>query len=145
MMLNARSIRLRLQKLERYIGELEKHQALSLAQFKDNGTAQLAVERSFQAAMECCIDIASHVVSVYNLGSPQQQRDLFDFLAQAGYLKPDFASDMGEMVALRNRIVHLYWDVDSERLWVYMQEDVTLLRRFQEFAEQLLAADESQS
>jgi len=144
-MLNAKSIRLRLQKLERYIAELEKHQSLPLAKFRDDFTAQLAVERAFQAAMESCIDIASHVVSVYNLGSPQQQRDLFELLAQAGYLKPDFASAMGEMVALRNRIVHLYWDMDIERLWQYMQEDVRLLRRFRDFAEQLLTADKDPS
>ena len=140
-MLNGKSIRLRLRKLEQYIGELEKLQKLSLAEFQDNFTAQLAAERAFQAAVESCTDIASHVVSVYDLGSPQQQRDLFSFLAQAGYLEPDFASAMGDMVALRNRIVHLYWDVDVERLHDYLQTDVSLLRHFRDFAEQLLAAE----
>jgi uncharacterized protein YutE (UPF0331/DUF86 family) len=144
-MLNVRSIRLRLRKLERYIAELEKHQSLPLQEFQADFTAQLAVERALQAAVECCIDVASHLVSVYSLGSPQQQRDLFDFLAQAGYLKPDFASAMGDMVALRNRIVHLYWDVDVERLWGYLQEDIVLFRRFRDFTEQLLAAEEGQS
>jgi uncharacterized protein YutE (UPF0331/DUF86 family) len=129
-------------KLEQYIGELKKLQKLSLAEFQDNFTAQLAVERAFQAAIESCTDIASHVVSVYDLGSPQQQRDLFHFLTQAGYIEAKFASDMSDMVALRNRIVHLYWDVDVKRLYSYLQSDIVLLRQFRDFAEQLLAAEE---
>ena len=68
MKLNVASIKTRLQKLERYIGELRKQQARSLEEFEQDSTAQLAVERAFQAATECCIDIGSHLVSVYGLG-----------------------------------------------------------------------------
>ncbi|HEY52358.1 MAG TPA: hypothetical protein G4N94_02765 [Caldilineae bacterium] len=42
-------------------------------------------QRAFQAAIEGCTDIASHIVSVYSLGQPQAQRDLFQFLDEAGY------------------------------------------------------------
>lgn len=141
-MLNGKSIRLRWMKLGQYIAELERLQKLSLDDLQASFTDQLAAERAFQAAIECCTDIASHVVSVYGLGNPEQQRDLFRFLAQAGYLQRDFASAMGDMVALRNRIVHLYWDIDVERLYDYIQTDVSLLKRFRDFVEQLLAANE---
>jgi len=137
--LNVKSIRQRLQKLEQYITELEKHQALTLTQFKSEFTVQLAVERAFQAAIESCTDIASHIVSVYDLGNPQRQRDLFRFLAQGGYLEPDFADSLEDMVGFRNRIVHLYWAVDVERLYEYLQDDVALLQQFRDFTQQLLA------
>jgi len=32
-------------------------------------TQQLALERAFQASIEACLDIASHVVSTYQLGN----------------------------------------------------------------------------
>ena len=47
MTLNVSSIRQRLQRLEQYIAELEKHQSTALTSFKSDFTQQLAVERAF--------------------------------------------------------------------------------------------------
>ncbi len=113
-----------------------------MAELEADFTVRLAVERAFQAAIESCIDMASHLVSTHNLGQPQEQRDLFEFLAQAGYLDEQYAATMGNLVGFRNRLVHLYWDVDSERLHQYLLQDVAHLRRFRDFALQLLAAEE---
>lgn len=142
MKLNVETIKLRLRKLEQYIGELEKHQTAPLEAFQRDFTAQLAAERAFQAAVESCADIASHVVSVYDLGQPQAQRDMFLLLARAGYLKHDFADTMGQLVGLRNRLVHLYWDVDIERLYEYLHEDTDYLRQFRDFVLRLVRAEE---
>ena len=142
MNLNVGSIKQRLQKLEQYISELEKQQPITLEKFKVDFTNQLAVERAFQAAIECCTDIAAHIVSVYQLGYPQESRDLYQFLIDAGYLDRPFGEAMMAMVGFRNRLVHLYWDVDVAKLYQYLQEDVTLLRQFRDFTLQILTADE---
>ena len=142
MKLNVNSIRQRLQRLEQYIAELEKQRPATLQTFKSDFTRQLAVERAFQAAVESCTDIAAHIVSVYRLGHPQESRDVYRFLADAGYLDAPFGEAMMAMVGFRNRIVHLYWDVDVERLYQYLQEDVQLLRRFRNFVLQILTAEE---
>lgn len=83
---------------------------------RNDFTRQLAVERAFQAAIESCTDITAHIVSVYQLGHPQESRDVYQFLQQAGYLEPDFAQDMMALVGFRNRLVHLYWDLDVAKL-----------------------------
>ena len=142
MKLNVSNIRQRLQRLEQYIAELEKQRPVTLQTFKSDFTRQLAVERAFQAAVESCTDIAAHIVSVYRLGHPQESRDVYRFLADAGYLDAPFGEAMMAMVGFRNRIVHLYWDVDVERLYQYLQEDVQLLRRFRNFVLQILTAEE---
>lgn len=144
MNLNASSIKRRLKRLDQYISELEKHQKLTLTQFRDDFTAQLAVERAFQAGIECCSDIASHVVSVLQLGHPSEQRELYSFLAQAGHLTEDFAASMGEMSAFRNRIVHMYMEIDLSRLYQYLQEDVALLKQFRDIADAIAGSEESQ-
>ena len=69
-----------------------------MAELEADFTVRLAVERAFQAAIESCIDIASHLVSTHNLGQPQEQRDLFEFLAQVGYLDEQYATTMGNLV-----------------------------------------------
>jgi uncharacterized protein YutE (UPF0331/DUF86 family) len=123
------------------MAELEKQQSVTLETFRNDLTRQLAVERAFQAAIESCMDIAAHIVSVYRLGHPQESRDVFLFLVEAGYLDDSFGEAMMGMVRLRNRIVHLYWDIDVERLYQYLQEDVTLLHQFRDFTLQILAAE----
>jgi uncharacterized protein YutE (UPF0331/DUF86 family) len=127
--------------LEQYIVELEKQQTLTLDEFRNDFTTQLAVERALQAAIECCSDIASHLVTSYDLDQPEAQRDLFQVLARMDYLDQDYADTMSDMVSLRNRLVHLYWDVDVERLYSYLHTDVTFLVRFRDFAVQLLEAE----
>ena len=142
MKLNVNSIRQRLQKLEQYIDELEKQQPITLTTFRNDFTRQLAVERAFQAAIESCTDIASHIVSVYRLGGPEGNRDVFRFLIEAGYLEAPLGEAMMAMVGFRNRIVHLYWDIDVERLYKYLHEDVPLLHQFRNFTLQILTAEE---
>jgi len=131
-----------LTKLRQYIAELKKQGALDLPQFRANLTAQLAVERAFQAGIECCADIANHLISVYGLPKPEDQKDVFPILARAGYLDDNYAQAMSEMVQLRNRIVHLYWELDLERLHHYLQSDVPLLETFEVFALQLIEAEQ---
>lgn len=46
------------------------------------------------------------------------------------------------LVGLRNRLVHLYWDVDAAKLYAYLQSDLATLARFRDFVVQLLTADE---
>jgi uncharacterized protein YutE (UPF0331/DUF86 family) len=131
-----------LQKLEQYIDELEKQQSITVEAFRSDFTRQLAVERAFQAAIEGCVDVAAHIVSVYQLGHPNESRDVFKFLIEAGYLEQDFGQAMMAMIGLRNRLVHLYWDIDVEKLYQYLQEDVALLRQFRDFTLQILTAEQ---
>ncbi len=117
---------------------------MTLESFKHDFTRQLAVERAFQAAVEGCTDIAAHIVSAYQLGHPQESRHVYQFLVDAGYLETDFGEAMMAMVGFRNRLVHLYWDVDVEKLYQYLQEDVILLRQFHDFTLQVLTAEEDE-
>jgi uncharacterized protein YutE (UPF0331/DUF86 family) len=49
---------------------------------------------------------------------------------------------MKAMVGFRNRLVHLYWDVDVEKLYQYLQDDVTLLRQFRDFTLQIVTTEQ---
>lgn len=49
---------------------------------------------------------------------------------------------MVRMVSFRNRLLHLYWDVDVRRLHQYVQEDIPLFERFKIFVIQLIESDQ---
>lgn len=113
-------------------------QHYSLEEYLSNSMVQSATERLFQIGIECCVDIASHIIAARGLKRPAYRRDVFQVLEQAGYLDTEFASQMVEMGKLRNRLVHLYWDIDPNEMYKYLQEDVALLKRFRTFALALL-------
>jgi uncharacterized protein YutE (UPF0331/DUF86 family) len=67
---------------------------------------------------------------------------VFQLLVQAGYLTQKYGQSMMAMVSIRNRLVHMYWAVDIERLYEYLQTDIALIRQFYEFGLALLQVDE---
>jgi len=79
-----------------------------------------------------------HLLAAYGLKRPARRRDVFRVLAEAGYLEPDYAEEMVKMVQLRNRLVHLYWDIDPARMYHYLQNDLPLLQRFRAFTVAIL-------
>jgi uncharacterized protein YutE (UPF0331/DUF86 family) len=103
MKLNVSNIKQRLLRLGPYISELEKQRSATLQTFQNDLPRQRAVGRAFQAAIECCTDIAAHIASIYQLDSPQEGRDVYRFLVEAGYIDTAFGESLMAMVGFRNR------------------------------------------
>ena len=125
MPLNVSNIKQRMARLELCVNVLKQQQQTSFATFRRDFIAQLATERAFQAAIEACIDIATHLVVAKGIRQTSGSREAFSLLAQAGYIDTSFSDSMIEMVKLRNRLVHMYLDIDVARLHSYLQTDVT--------------------
>lgn len=115
-MLNVKSITQRLTKSDDLLLKLQKLQGYSWEEYKANELVQGSCERYMQVAIECCTDIASHLLAAYGLKRPAHRRDVFRVLVEAGYLERDYAERMVQMVRLRNRLVHLYWDIDPAKM-----------------------------
>jgi uncharacterized protein YutE (UPF0331/DUF86 family) len=77
-------------------------------ELESNFTRQDAIILNLQRACEAVIDAAMHLVRVNRLGIPQQSRDAFSMLAEAGLLDDELASKMQSMVGFRNVAVHDY-------------------------------------
>ena len=137
-MLNGKSITERLEHLRARVRALKRFQALSLEAYLADFTSQSAVERHFQVAIECCTDIAAHIVAVKGLKRPDERRDVFLSLAEGGYLESDYATMMSDMVGLRNRLVHLYLAIEPKKMYQYLQDDVVHLETFEAFVVALL-------
>jgi uncharacterized protein YutE (UPF0331/DUF86 family) len=70
-----------------------------------------------QVSIETCINIANHIIATERLRAPQDYRDSFRVLNEAGILPDDFVDTMRELAGLRNLLVHLYWDVHDEMIY----------------------------
>lgn len=70
------------------------------------------VEHTLQLAIQAALDVASHIVSDERLGEPRTNRELFDLLEHGGWVAPELAQTLRNMVGFRNVLVHGYDTVD---------------------------------
>lgn len=84
----------------------------------------------FVVAIECAIDIANHIIASEGLRMPRSNADSFDVLGEAGMLPDESVPSLRAMARFRNRLVHLYWDVDDALVVAYLSDGLSDLRDF---------------
>ncbi len=83
-----------------------------------------------QVAVECCVDAANHLISRQNWRAPKSHSDSFVVLAENSVIPGDFVPTARQMVGMRNRLVHLYWEVDAETVYETLQNNLGDFDRF---------------
>ena len=90
-MIDRQTVCRRLHALESYAVELERLAAtLSRDAFDQQISSQWMVEHGLQLAIECVLDIGSHIVAAEQLGTPQSYREVIDLLGQRGVVPAAF-------------------------------------------------------
>jgi len=88
-------------------------------------------------AVEGIIDLCNHIIAKNRWRAPEDYADTFRAMAERGAFDPGFTQRLIQMSRFRNRLVHIYWQVDEEELHRILQsclEDVrTFLREFGTF------------
>lgn len=108
-----------------YLKDLKALSRIELADFKTNRERQLAVMHALQLAIEGCLNVGAHIISADELGAPSDYADIFEILAKAKIIDADFAGKMKKMARFRNKLVHLYWDIDQEQIYNILRENLT--------------------
>ena len=115
-----RKVEDRIDRIRRYKRDLEEFGRIPRDAFRANRERQYAVLHAMQNAIEGCIEIASHIVSADHLGAPTDYAQLFSLLEENQVIPPPTADAMRQMARFRNRIVHLYWDMDLDLVYEYL-------------------------
>ena len=84
----------------------------------------------FVIAIECCIDIANHIIASENLRFPKDNADSFTALIERGILDASDSEPLRAMARFRNRLIHLYWEVDDSKVYEYLQKSLVDMERF---------------
>lgn len=120
----------RLEKLEVVLNDLRELAKVSEQRFLEDRGLQAQAERWTQVAAETCIDLANHVIADRGLPTPNTYREAFEILAKHGVIEPELASRMGAWAGLRNLLVHVYLEVDHQRLYEILTTDLHELESF---------------
>jgi len=107
----------------------EKAQA-SKEEYLQSRDVQAIVERRLQTAIESCLNIGNHLIARLGLRPPQDYGDVFRILRDADILPSECAEAMVDMARFRNLLVHLYWQLDYERIYDSLQGRFASLAAF---------------
>lgn len=94
--------------IERCLKRIEEEYRGHEDELDTNFTRQDSIILNLQRACEAAIDAGMHIVRLRKLGIPQQSRDAFDMLHEAGIIDKDLKSQLQAMVGFRNVAVHDY-------------------------------------
>jgi len=93
-------------------------------------TRQDSIVLNLQRACEAAIDAAMHQVRIKGLGIPQESRDAFRMLEEAGLLSDELSAHMQAMVGFRNVAVHDYQKLNVAIVRAILNERLDDFRQF---------------
>ena len=110
-----------LQKLNLYVIRLREIQKRESEDFKNDSMVIAATERIFQLAIESCINISNRILSLeqFNktVNAPETYADIFRGLYKINIIEEEFSNTLVHMAKFRNRLVHLYWEIEPDELY----------------------------
>lgn len=118
-MVAPRTLRRQLEHLNGFKQELERLGELDRETYVEHEA--FAGRYLVQAAAQCCIDIANHVIASEGWETPTEYRETFEILERHGVLEAELAGRMKDLAGLRNRLVHIYDDVDDTLVHGFLQ------------------------
>lgn len=119
-----------LSNLRQYLGVLRRLAATPREAFLADPDKVGNAKYHFVIAIECCIDVANHIIASEGYRFPKDNADSFAVLIEQGIVEPGLREALGSMARFRNRLVHLYWDIDDARVHRFLQEALGDLERF---------------
>ena len=120
--------------LRRYLAELQRLSLTDKTTFLENSDMVGNAKYHFIIAIECCVDIANHVIASERFRSPRDYADTFRSLVEARVLDEGTGEALVQAARFRNRLTHRYWAVDDGLVHQFLVED---LGHFSSFAEQI--------
>ncbi len=120
----------RIRKLREYVGLLRILRGRPRKSFLDDPFVIGNVERYLQLAIQTLLDICNHIVADDRLGAVEEYRDAIRLLGENGYLEDDLTARLIPMAGLRNILVYDYLEVDRDRIYDLLQENLGDLEEF---------------
>ncbi len=104
----------RLELLTGYLHELRRLRDLPVAEYLQHEV--YAGRYLVQVAAQTCIDLANHVIASEGWRTPRDFGDSFTVLDEYGVIDDALAGRLRGLAGLRNRLVHVYDEIDDVRV-----------------------------
>ena len=128
-LVNRTKVERQLQLIYEYLDFLHEIQSLTVEEFVSSRKDFHSSERCLQLAIECLINIGNHIISDQGLRAPKDYADIFKVLLENNILLTVDVVTLKQMVQFRNRLVHMYWDIEPKALWQIIQDELGDIER----------------
>lgn len=83
-----------------------------------------------QTSIEAMLDIAHHIIARQRYRAPRSYAEAFTVLVEQGILSEKDENTYSQIAKFRNRVVHLYHEVDDKEVFRIMKECTGDIRSF---------------
>jgi uncharacterized protein YutE (UPF0331/DUF86 family) len=130
MTVDADIVRARCTEIEQSLARLDRiRQAGRDAFLRDDDSKDIACYRLL-VAIEAAIAMCLHVSARRLRQVPEDYAGCFAGLAQNGLVPADLSARLQQMAKFRNLLVHVYWQIDFDRVFDALESDLSDLRQF---------------
>lgn len=128
----------RIEKLRQYIKTLHAIRAVDSAIFKKDVYLHATAERYLHLSIESLLDIGSHIIADQGLRKPDTYAEIFEILTEEGIISEALMKDLEGMAAFRNILVHDYFRVDLDQVYMILQNKLGSIEKLGETYASLL-------
>ncbi len=122
-------------KLQTITGALSKLEKLALMDeeaFLGDFRSIDSAKYNLQISVEAMIDVCNHIISRNRLRVPKTNAESFEIVTESGVLPKEALPVYRSMARFRNRIVHMYDQVDDGQVYTILKERLTDIQMFTE-------------
>jgi uncharacterized protein YutE (UPF0331/DUF86 family) len=83
-----------------------------------------------QVSIECCLDVANHIIASEQFRAPKDYADSFKVIEEEEIVNNDLGQRLRQMAKFRNRLVHLYSEIDDSYVYQFMNENLNDIEEF---------------
>mgnify|MGYP002406428873 FL=1 len=135
MAIDKNKLRQKLQFMRENIAHLRYFQEMTLEEFSREVINEYAATRMLQIIIEAMLDICAHIIAREGWGLPKSYGELVALASQHDLIPREMKETYQSMVHFRNRVVHLYDNVDKQEIYDIIQNH---LDDFQPFMQRLI-------
>ena len=84
-----------------------------------------------QVSIECCLDVTNHIIASEHFRAPEDYSDSFKVLEENGILNPEKAMKLRQMAKSRNRLVHMYGEIDDAYVHEFLLKNLQDIQNFE--------------
>ncbi len=109
---------------------LEDLQKLSKEAFMADVHKIGSAKYSLIVAIEGAVDLCNHIIAKNGLRTAEDYADTFKVMNEQKAFDQEFTNLLIQMARFRNRLVHIYWDIDDQELFRIIQVRLGDIKRF---------------
>ncbi len=132
------SILKKMKKLEEVIEILEELKRIPFEEFIKDGKTQAAAMYNLIIGIEAITDVGNYFLAEKFHQAAETYEDIIKGLGEKGIISEDLLKQSEGMARFRNVLVHLYEEVEPEKVYQNLQKTPDIFRQFAKYFQEFL-------